>query len=76
MTKVLYECTASEKHVLLKIQALLKSSKTSEALSYAKSLLDVPLFNQNPTILSWVARCLAYTNQEAQARTLVRQALD
>lgn len=75
LTSVLSECTSSIKHILLKIECLLKIPNIDEALQFTEQLMKNPQFSKNPVIVGWRGRVLVYSGNEAQGIKFLKEAL-
>ena len=75
LTNVIAECPASIKHIVLKIECLLKVPNIDEALSYTESLMRNPQYTSNPSIVGWRGRALIYSGNEAQGQKFLKESL-
>lgn len=76
INQVLQECTASEKHCLLKMELMLKASQLKEAVNYSRELMLNSYFSKNPSILGWRGRLLVYNGDDTEGKKVLMQALN
>jgi hypothetical protein len=72
----LVECYASDKHVVTKIQCLLKQGELKEALTFARLQAEKTYFSTSSIVLEWFGRTLLYIGKENEGRSVLKRALD
>ena len=76
LDQILFECVASQEHVIKKIEYQLRSSKVAEAVAYSLQVSTTPHFKHAVNIQAWRGRVLFYSGNEPLAIKHLKAALE